>query len=202
MALTPTSAGAPHDGLKRWLLSPRTRLRGIVALMLLALVVAATAGWQAWRLARDDARAAMGGVVAMPVEQALASPTLRFARALELAATDDFEGALALYRTLYADPRLGLAARYNNANLMMREAERLRTASDGAGQAVALVELAKQAYRDVLRADPEHWDARYNYERAQRLQPDPEDATPSIGGPRSDAERASITIRGVPQGLP
>jgi mxaK protein len=187
--------------LKDVLLAPRTRLRALIALLLLGLAVAAAAGWQTWRLERDDARAAAGGVSQMPVEQALASPTLRFARARELAAADDFEGALALYRTLYADARLGITARYNNANLLMREAQRLRDA-DGGGQAVALLELAKQGYREVLRAEPQHWDARYNYERAQRLQPDPEDETPSIGGPRNDAERASITIRGVPQGLP
>lgn len=181
--------------------APRTRLRTLVALALLSLAVAAAAGWQWWRLAADDARAAAGGVAQLPAEQAMASPTLRFARARELAAANDFEGALALYRTLYADPQLGLTARYNNANLLMREAQRLRD-TEGGGQAVALLELAKQGYREVLRADPRHWDARYNYERAQRLQPDPEDATPSIGGPRNDAERASITIRGVPQGLP
>lgn len=187
--------------LKTLLMAPRTRLRTLVALLALSLAAAAAAGWQWWRLARDDARAAAGSVAQLPLEQALGSPTLRFARARELAAADDFEGALALYRTLYADARLGIAARYNNANLLMREAQRLRDA-DGGGQAVALLELAKQGYREVLRADPQHWDARYNYERAQRLQPDPEDETPSIGGPRNDAERASITIRGVPQGLP
>lgn len=192
---------AVMDALKHVLLAPRTRLRTLVVLLALSLAAAAAAGWQWWRLERDDALAAAGGVAALPLEQALASPTLRFARARELAAANDFEGALALYRTLYTDARLGITARYNNANLLMREAQRLRDA-DGAGQAVALLELAKQGYREVLRAEPGHWDARYNYERAQRLQPDPEDETPSIGGPRNDAERASITIRGVPQGLP
>jgi len=182
-------------------IAPRARRRALLSVLALALVAAAGAGWQWWRLARDDARAAAGGVAALPLEQALASPTLRFARARELAAAEDFEGALALYRTLHTDLRMGLAARYNSANLLMREARRLRD-TEGSGQAVALLELAKQGYREVLRADPQHWDARYNYERAQRLQPDPEDATPSIGGPRNDAERAAITIRGVPQGLP
>jgi hypothetical protein len=31
-----------------------------------------------------------------------------------------------------------------------------------------LVELAKQRYRDLLRAEPQDWDARYNLERALR----------------------------------
>lgn len=182
-------------------LAPRTRGRLLLALLALGLAVAAGTGVRWAALARDDALAAAGGVAALPLAQVMASPTLRFARAAELAAAEDFEGALALYRTLYADPRFGSAARYNNANLMMREAERQKRA-DSVGQAVALLELAKEAYREVLRAEPRHWDARYNFERAQRLQPDPEISTPAIGGPRNDAERASITIRGVPQGLP
>lgn len=189
--------------LKTLLMAPRTRLRMVCVLLLLSLAAAAAAGLQAWRLEREDALAAAGGVAQLPAARVMASPTLRFALARERAQADDFEGALQLYRTLYADARLGLAARYNNANLLMREAQRLRDADGAAaGQAVALIELAKQGYREVLRADPGQWDARYNYERAQRLQPDPEDETPSIGGPRNDAERASITIRGVPQGLP
>lgn len=181
--------------------SPRTRLRALFMALALCLAAMALAGGSWWRLAQDDALAAAGGVAQLPLEQVMKSPTLRFARARELAAANDFEGALALYRTLFKDPALANAARYNNANLLMRQAERLREA-EGAGQAVALIELAKQGYRDVLRADPGHWDARYNHERAQRLQPDPEDETAAIGGPRNDAERAAITIRGVPQGLP
>lgn len=179
----------------------RVRMRTLHAVLALSLASGVLAGWQWWRLERDDALAAAGGVAKLPLEQAMASPTLRFARARELAAANDFEGALALYRTLYADPRLGVPARYNNANLLMRQAQRLRDA-EGEPQAVALLELAKQGYREVLRQQPEHWDARYNFERAQRLQPDPEEDTASIGGPRNDAERAAITIRGVPQGLP
>jgi mxaK protein len=181
--------------------APHVRMRILRLLLAASLAVAALAGWQWWRLQRDDALAAAGGVAQLPLDQAMASPTLRFARARELAAANDFEGALALYRTLYADPRLGVAARYNNANLLMRQAQRMRDAN-GESQAVALLELAKQGYREVLRQQPEHWDARYNFERAQRLQPDPEEDTASIGGPRNDAERAAITIRGVPQGLP
>jgi mxaK protein len=187
--------------LRSLLSSPRSRLRSLGVMLVLCLATFSLAGGAWWRLERDDALAAAGGVTQLPLERVMASPTLRFARARELAATDDFEGALALYRTLFKDPALGTAARYNNANLLMRQAERLRE-SEGVGQAVPLIELAKQGYRDVLRAEPGHWDARYNHERAQRLQPDPEDETAAIGGPRNDAERAAITIRGVPQGLP
>lgn len=167
---------------------------------LLSLGIAAAAGWRWWSIVRDETLAADRGVIELPMARVMASPVLRFARAQALAAKNDVEGASAMYRSLRSDPHFGLAARYAHANVLMREAERLQS-TDG-GQSVALLELAKQGYRDVLRIDPWHWDARYNYERAQRIQPDIEDATPSIGGPRNDAERASITVRGVPQGLP
>ena len=71
------------------------------------------------------------------------------------------------------------------------------------GQAIALIELAKELYRDVLRADPQHWDARYNLDRAQRLLPDPDEA-PEAAPPDThrDAERAATTMRGYSPGLP
>ena len=54
----------------------------------------------------------------------------------------------------------------------------------------------------MLRRDPDHWDARYNLERAQRLLPDPERREPEPAGPQRDAERAATTMRGYSPGLP
>ena len=70
------------------------------------------------------------------------------------------------------------------------------------GQALALIELAKEHYRELLRQDPDDWDARYNLERAQRLQPDPDGEDDSIPDTRRDAERAATTMRGHSPGLP
>ncbi len=70
------------------------------------------------------------------------------------------------------------------------------------GQALALIELAKENYRQVLRRDPDAWDARYNLERAQRLVPEPEqidDAPPELN---RNAERAATTMRAYSPGLP
>ena len=83
----------------------------------------------------------------------------------------------------------------------MRQAMAVQN-SPNPGQAVTLIELAKQGYRELLRNDPEHWDARYNLERAQRLLPEPEEIDPAIAEPRNDAERAATTMRGVAPGLP
>ena len=104
-------------------------------------------------------------------------------------------------RRCYADDALGRAARYNSANLLLRQAIELQ-ASPQPGQALALIELAKENYRQVLRRDPDAWDARYNLERAQRLVPEPEqvdDAPPELN---RNAERAATTMRAYAPGLP
>ncbi len=172
-------------------------------------VVAAAAG-VSWALkARDNAvitsaqAMAQAAVSGDPAEFENTTPALLFAQAHELAAADRLELALARYRALYRDPGLAGAARYNSANLLLRQALVLRDAdATTAGQALPLIELAKQAYREVLRADPGQWDARYNYERAQRAQPDPDEIDAPIGEPRSQAERSPTTTRGVGGGLP
>ena len=96
----------------------------------------------------------------------------------------------------------GQAARQTPAGIpdRLRQAVALR-AAEQPGQALALIELAKEHYRDVLRHDSGHWDARYNLERAQRLVPDPEESEVSAASERR-AERAATTMRGFSPGLP
>ena len=180
-------------------LSPRSVTR--LTLLLLALVGLAaaidlTSWWQLRRLAERIAAAADGASVADDAPAAL-----RFARAAHLGEQGQIDAALNLYRSLYADAALGHSARYNAANLLMRQAMAVQN-SPNPGQAVTLIELAKQGYRELLRNDPEHWDARYNLERAQRLLPEPEEIDPAIAERRNDAERAATTMRGVAPGLP
>jgi mxaK protein len=184
----------------------RGRTRGVLFVLALILVVAAWAGWSWQRKTRYNAAIAAGTASQRYPADALLPPALRFAQAHELAASGAMDPALARYRSLNGDGDLDVAARYNSANLLMRQAVALRAQSArsaaAAGQAIALIELAKQGYREVLRADPQHWDARYNLERAQRLQPDPDEADPSIAEPRNDAERAAAKSRGIEMGLP
>ena len=127
---------------------------------------------------------------------------VQFAQAYALAASGAGEAARQRYHGLLDDTRLGQAARYNSANLLMREAVVVR-ASAQPGQAIALIELAKEGYRDVLRLDPQNWQARYNLERAQRLLADPDELL-EAAPPESkrDAERAATTMRGFSPGLP
>ena len=205
--------------------SPRRTRAAWRSLAIVALVAAVAAA--SWALkARDNAVIANGQALAEAEEGVGArvqgggdgnientTPELLFARAHELAAAERLEPALVRYRALYGHPSLGSAARYNSANLLLRQALALRdgvavgdagtaAGAGAAGQALPLIELAKQGYREVLRADPGHWDARYNFERAQRAQPDPDDIDAPIGEPRSQAERSPSTTRGVGGGLP
>jgi mxaK protein len=178
------------------LVSRRTT-RMVWLLLAVALVVAAADGALWWRDQRRNAQIAGGSVPADAT--GLPAPML-FAQAHAWAAVGDDEAALTRYGALQGDSRLGQAARYNSANLLMRQAMALRDAGQP-GQALALVELAKEHYRDVLRHDSGHWNARYNLERAQRLVPDPEEAEFAAPSDRR-AERAATTMRGYSPGLP
>jgi mxaK protein len=180
------------------LMQPRTRWRLAVAALVILGIAAAVDGWR-WRHKAIDNTAIAAGIEARPEPTARAE--LRFAHASGLAARGEHEAAVDAYRLLQADTPLGQAARFNAANHLLAQALVLR-ASPLPGQALPLIELAKSGYREVLRTDPQHWDARYNLDRAQQLQPDPDDTPADAAGPPEQAERAATTMRGVSRGLP
>lgn len=185
------------DGLA----TPR-RTRVVLALL---AAVAAWAAWEATGLRRDAEHNRWITRGELPAE-ALARlrslpPELQFTQAQALAARGERDAALKLYRALQSDTALGQKARYNAANLLMQQAIEVR-AGDQPGQALPLIELAKEIYREVLRTDPAFWDARYNLERAQRLLPDPDDEDQAPPDAPRAAERAATTMRGVSPGLP
>jgi mxaK protein len=100
-----------------------------------------------------------------------------------------------------APSALSLAAKYNRGNLYLQQA--LALERDGTEHLrLPLVELAKDAYRAVLRRDSTHWDAKYNLERALRLAPEADElAAEELPAPRQ-AERAVTTMQGRSLGLP
>jgi mxaK protein len=175
----------------------RGRLRAAWFVVVLLGAAAALDGWRLVRAERVNAQLAEG-VASVGAD---APARLRFAHAQSQAASGAEDAALREYGTLQDDPELGRAARYNAANLMLRQAIVLREKQQP-GQALALVELAKEHYREVLRRDPQDWAARYNLERAQRLVPDPDESEEEPAGPRRNAERAATTMRGFSPGLP
>lgn len=147
------------DGLKRWL-------------WLAAAVLALAATWEGLRV-----REALRFDAAVRVDRLedagrLEDPRGAFAAALALQRVGEFESALRAYGAITAkDDELQSALRYNLANLYLRRALELGEAAGG-DVTGPLIELAKQEYRDVLRADSAAWDARYNLELALSVQPD------------------------------
>lgn len=128
-------------------------------------------------------------------------PQAQFARALALAHLGKSDAAMDIYKSLARGSRTGLrhAALYNLGNLYMHDAEGDGT-DEGFGS-LPLVELAKQAYRDVLREQPEEWDARYNLERACRLAPEMEYEGEEADAPMKE-QRATSTVQGEAVNLP
>lgn len=177
-------------------LARRTRI-ATAALALIA-VAAGIDGAMVWRQYRWNAVMASGE---LPAAGAEVPPQLRFAQAFALADQGEDEAALDIYRPLQDESPLGRAARYNTANVLMRQAAVVQAGAEP-GKAIALIELAKENYRDLLRADPQDWNARYNLERAQRLLPDPDESELAPPDVKRDAERAATTMRGYSPGLP
>ncbi|HET7793964.1 MAG TPA: MxaK protein [Rhizobacter sp.] len=178
-------------------MTTRRRTRVVLGVAAVAVVAALLDGAYLWRLQRWNVAIAADP----PVAATDAPPELQFALAHAQAASGADTEALNRYRALQGDTPLGQAARYNSANLLVRQAQALRAGAQP-GQALPLIELAKEIYREVLRHDPGQWDARYNLERAQRLLPDPDDSLAEPADTQRNAERAATTMRGYSPGMP
>ena len=179
-------------------LATRPRTRAVLALLAVVALAAAIDGALLWRTQQRNAQIAAGAVRVEGKDQPV---ELRFALAAAQAASGNDEAALNGYTALQTDTPLGQAARFNSANLLLRQALKVR-AGPTPGQAIPLIELAKETLREVLRRDPAFWDARYNLERAQRLLPDAEETELAPDGPAKNAERAATTMRAYSPGLP
>lgn len=128
-------------------------------------------------------------------------PEAQFARALALAQAGKSDPALKIYKSLGRGTRADIRrnALYNTGNVYMRDAARRN--SDEGFESLPLVELAKQAYREVLRESPDNWDARYNLERALRLAPETEQAGDESDAPMKE-QHVMSTIRSEAINLP
>lgn len=180
-------------------LTPR-RLKALLAALALLALAAALDGWRLLQARSWNAQIADGRIVnatgRLPDEA-------RFAQAWHLARGGDIQRALALYQEIATTEGSPLAgtARYNMGNLFFAEALRARKDGDEHA-ALPYLELAKQAYRDTLRAEPGRYEARYNLERALRLLPEGGDDGEGAGPAPTPAERAVTTMKGFTLGLP
>ena len=128
-------------------------------------------------------------------------PEARLGHAVALAKVD-YDGALAAYKAIIQGGREDLRriALYDLGNLHLREA--LQVGLEDEAQSLPLLELAKQSYRDLLRRDPNDWDARYNLERTLRLAPEDDDDTDEDTGPPDPREHERSTIADPRMDLP
>jgi len=166
-----------------------------------AIALAVPAAWQALRLAqavRINAAIAQASAAANASDFAEA----RFAHALALARAGHYEAALAAHKALLQGERGALrhAVLYNLGNLHLHEA--LKNGTARANDALPLVELAKQSFRDALRDDPADWDARYNLERALALAPEVDEQVDEDNAPPVQRERVQTTAPAMRSDLP
>ena len=156
-----------------------------VAFALASVALAVPAGLLALRLQQAERVNQAIAQAADPATQPGDFAEARFAHALALARAGRYEAALAAHKALVQQERgpLRAAALFSLGNLHLRQA--VRNGPERAVEALPLVELAKQSYRDALRADPGDWDARYNLERALWLAPEvdalADDQEPPVG---------------------
>jgi mxaK protein len=113
----------------------------------------------------------------------------------------------------HGDPTVQNLARYDLGNLALRQALKMGSADE---KLPAMLELAKQQYRDTLVREPANLAARYNLERALWLAPEEGIAQPgkdqntsrefedarSNEDTKDDKEQATTTMKNEAGGLP
>lgn len=196
------------------------RLSVHAAFAVAAVTVAGLAAWQAMRLqqavqlngrivaasrmpagtpppAASASNAASANVNPESTVARDAPREVRLAHATALSKAGAHDAAFKVYSSLL-EPGLSDAvsrhAQYNLGNMYLRQALAAGDRSDTR----PLVELAKQRYRDLLRAEPQDWDARYNLERALRAAPEEEEAGAEEAN--QAVERRNISLRGMKAG--
>ncbi|GAB3654779.1 MxaK protein [Ramlibacter alkalitolerans] len=166
-----------------------------------SFALAVPAAWQAVRMVqaeRINRAIAQADASAAPSDFAEA----RFAQALALSGAGRYEAALAAHKALLQGEHgpLRHAVLYNLGNLHLREA--LKNGTKHASDALPLVELAKQSFRDALRDDPADWDARYNLERALGIAPEVDEQLGEDNAPPVERERVLTTAPAMRSDLP
>ncbi|MGY0196199.1 MxaK protein [Leptothrix sp. BB-4] len=183
----------------------RTMHAAFALATLAAGALVAVQGTRLWRLQRLQAAVAeAASAPATATDDMLrdAPRAVRLARATALAQAGAADAAVRLYGGLIEPGRvdaIGRDALFDLGNLYLRQGLGLgRDPKADAAAAGPLVELAKQRYRDLLRADPGDWDARHNLERALRLAPEEHEAV--VEADSEPVERRQVQLRGMTPG--
>ena len=180
--------------------------RMIWGLLLTCLLVACMQLWQIYRIHRENQwMIELATEHDIGIEQlANAAPEIRLARAVYLQQKQRYNEALDTLSVIVGqgDSRLQMQSRYNLGNVYLHQAM-IEVEAGRINQAMPLLTLAKQAYRQALALDSGFWDAKYNLELAMRLLPEFD----RISQTEADADAAKpsqlwTTLPGFPRGLP
>lgn len=178
----------------------------IWAMLAVSLILAVLQCWGIYRIHRENVllnELAQGHDI--EVEKLVTGePQLRLARAIYLHQKHRYNEALDTLSLIVkqGDTRLQSQSRYNLGNVYLSQA--LSEVEAGhLNQALPMLSLAKQAYRQALTLDSQLWDAKYNLELAMSLLPELDRI--SVQQSDNDASQPSplwTTVPGFPRGLP
>lgn len=174
--------------------------------LLASLLLATTQLWSVYHIHRQNQwlnQLAGGHDIALR-DLPNAGPRVLLARAVYLRKKHQYDEALQMLSRIeeHRDIRLHAQSRYDLGNVYLSQAmDQIETGR--LNQAVPLLTLAKQAYRQALTLDSRFWDAKYNLEVGMDLLPEFDRISPSE--PDDDATKPSdlwTTVPGFPRGLP
>ena len=165
-------------------------------LIAMSIILLALIGYDAFRLSQDQRFNNALSADDTVWEDSPGDARRQFANAYQFQQQREFKKSVKAYASIDARPgsELQLDIKYNLANLYFREASRLR--ENGADDlAMPLLELAKQNYKEILRIDVNHLDARYNLELALFVSPDTDPADAMEERNPEHSTRALTTIQ-------
>lgn len=180
--------------------------RMIWALLLGSMLLSAFQLWSLYRIHRQNQwMAELSGGRDIAIDKLVtAAPEVGLARAVYLRQKQRYNEALDTLSLLVSkgDSQLQSQSRYNLGNVYLAQAM-AEVEAGRINQAMPLLTLAKQTYRQALTLDSGFWDAKYNLELAMRLLPEFDRISQTE--PDNDAAQPSqlwTTVPGFPRGLP
>ncbi|GLK74847.1 hypothetical protein GCM10008171_00990 [Methylopila jiangsuensis] len=172
-------------------------------LLLAALVALGVTGWRLYGVSKEAAvqREMVANRDVTPPDDA--SGVLLFQRAHYLLVRDRIDEAQGLVTRITDRASRHVTARfhYDVGNARARRAIAAIEATK-IDLAIPEVRLAKEAYKEALRADPDLWDARYNLDVVMRLVRDFPEVERGEEETQAQPKKLWTDLPGLPRGLP
>ena len=132
------------------------------------------------------------------------APEVRLARSVFLRQKNRYNEALDTLSLIVSqgNNELQTLSRYNLGNVYLAQAM-VEVEAGRVNQAMPLLSLAKQAYRQALTYDSHFWDAKFNLELAMHLLPEFDRiSNGQLDDNQSQPSQLWTTVPGFPRGLP